>query len=153
MAGILRPSTSVSFRQHPRASVDIRGMCGRKMKDGSCKITTKTAKKFHKCKTLGRGGQNIAPVSFRQRPRTSVYIRGMCGRKMKDGICKIMTKTEKNRHKWQKLGRVAEILLPPASVSCRGRPWTSAACVDGRWKMEAVKLCGETQENHLNGRN
>ena len=44
-------------------------------------------------------------------------------------------------------GGVGEILLPSASGSLRGRPWTSAAFMDGRWKMEAGKLRGKRQKN------
>ena len=43
-----------------------------------------------------------------------------------------------------------QILLPPASVSFRGCPWTYATCVDDRRKMEDGKLCGKKD---IKGRN
>ena len=77
------------FRQLPRTSVDIRGMCVRKMEDEIRYIMRNSAENFPKSPKLGQGGQNIASVSFRQLPRASADIRGMFGRQMKDGIWKL----------------------------------------------------------------
>ena len=79
-----RNIASVSLRQPPWTSVDIRGMYGRKMEDGCREIMRKTVKTWPKWKQPGRDGPNIATACFRQLPLTSVDIRGMCGRKMED---------------------------------------------------------------------
>ena len=51
-------------------------------------------------------------------------------------------------------GGVGEILLPSASFSLRGRPRTSAPCVDGRRKMESGSYYeGAQRKFGLNGRN
>ena len=88
----------------------------------------------------GRDQGGVGGYCFRQLPRTSGDIRGMGGSKLEDGRWEIMRKTEKNWNKWKKPGMGGGILLPSDSVSFRGRPWISAACVDGRRKMEAGKL-------------
>ena len=61
---------SVSFRQLPRKSVDIRGICGRKTVDGSGEFFRKTQKIWHKWQKLGRCGQNTDSVGLRQLART-----------------------------------------------------------------------------------
>ena len=96
-AGILLPSASVSIHQLPRTPVDIRDMCGRKTEDGRWKIMRKNRENGPKRQKPGRCWRNIASVSFRQLPRTSVDIRDMCGRKTEDGRWEIM---RKNREKW-----------------------------------------------------
>ena len=78
--------------------------------------------------------------SSRPHPQASADIRGMCGRRMEDGICEIMRKNREKRHKWHKLGRGGRNI---ASVSIRGHPrhvWTE----DGRWKMVIMR---GTREN------
>ena len=59
---------SVSLSQLPRTPGDVRGMCGRKMEDGSWEIMRKTQKNLPKWKKIGRGGRNISSASFRGRP-------------------------------------------------------------------------------------
>ena len=39
-------------------------------------------------------------------------------------------------------------MIPSTSVGFRQLPRTSAACVDGGWKMEAVELCGKQRKSH-----
>ena len=58
--------------------------------------------KWLKRQKLGRGGQIIAPVSFRGLPSDAADIRGLCGRKTEAG--KLLGKDRK-RTKRRKLGR------------------------------------------------
>ena len=69
-----------------------------------------------------------ASGSARQLPWTSVDVRDLCGWNMEDG--QLLGKRPKIP-KRKKLGRGGEII---DSVSFRGRQWTSAMCVGGRWK-------------------
>ena len=88
---------------------------------------------------------------FRLLPSASADVRGHPRHVWaEDGRWKLGNYEEKQRKiglNGRNQGGMGEILLPSASVSFRGRPWTSAACVDGRWKMEAVKLWGKTEKN------
>ena len=68
----------------------------------------------------------------------------------------LLGKREKNRPKLVKIAETraaggAEIWHPSASVSFRGRPWTSAACVAGRWKLGNYEE--RQRKTGLNGRN
>ena len=82
-----------------RASVDVRGMCGRKMEDGELRGQTEK---------IGLNGRNqggvgsIAAVGFLQLPRKSVDVRGMFGRKPE--AAELRGETEKNQPKWKNPG-------------------------------------------------
>ena len=65
-----------------------------------------------------------------QLPLTSVDIGRFCGRKMGDEICEIIRGKRERCHKWRKIGRGGGNI---ASVSFCQLPWTSVACVSGRW--------------------
>ena len=63
---------AVSLRQPPRKSVDVRGICGRKMEDGSWGIMRKTEAYWPERKKPGRGGGYCS----RQLPSASAVVSG-----------------------------------------------------------------------------
>ena len=138
-----RNIASFSFRQLPAAPADVSGHPRHVWtEDGKWKLVKYAEKKIKwpKCQKPGRVGGILHPsdsTSFRQLPRTSVDVRAMCGRKAEDGRCEI---TAKNREKWLKWQKPRRGGVDIASVSFRGRLWTSAAFLDRRWKMEACEL-------------
>ena len=90
---------------------------------------------------------------FRQLPSASVSVRGNPRHAWADdGRWRMGNneETEENWPKWQKLGQGWGNI---ASVSCRGRPWTSAACVDGRRMMEDGNLRGKKRKMGPKDRN
>ena len=139
------------FRRHPSASVSFRGRPWTSatcvIEDGRRTVWTYDGgqRKIHlNGRKLGRAG-GISSVSFRKIPRTPGEIRTTFGRKMEAGG--LRGGTEENRPKYQKPGQEGEIIHPSASVSFRGRPWTSAGCAGGRWKMEAGELRRNTEKD------
>ena len=74
-----RNIAAVSLRQPPRKSVDVRGICGRKMEDG--KLRGKQRKNVLNVRNQG----GWAKYRFRQLPSASADVRAMCGRKTEDG--------------------------------------------------------------------
>ena len=81
---------------------------------------------------------------FRQLPEASADIRGMFGGQVEDGRWGIIRKKREKSLDCRNSGGMAEIFLSSASVRFRGRPWTAAACVDGRWQMGDGELLGKT---------
>ena len=92
-----RDISSFGYRQIPRASVAVRAICGQKAGDGRCEIMRKTEKSGLNGRHQGGVSEILHPsasASFRQLPRTSVDIRGMCARKLEDGRWGIMKKNK-----------------------------------------------------------
>ena len=88
-------------------------------------------RKWHKRQKRGRGGRNIASVSFRQIPRTTAGARDMCAETGRWKVGNYEGKRANRGPIWQKLSDVGEILPPSASANVRRRPWESATCVGG----------------------
>ena len=75
MGEILHPSASVSIRGRPIHVWAENGRWQRRIYED---------KLWPRGRKQGAGGRDIDSVSLRQLPRTSVSIRAICGRKMKD---------------------------------------------------------------------
>ena len=100
-------------------------------------IISKAGGGFSNSQNLGRTGQNIAAVSFRQLPWASVDIRGLRGRKMTDGRFWNYYGGDINPPKWQKIGRNGRNIT---AVSFCGRQWAPVAFLGGIWKKEDGEL-------------
>ena len=155
MAEILLPPASVGFRGRPLASAAFA--------DGRCKIEAvklsgETVKNPPKWQKLGRGGENIAALSFRQLPLASADVRGHPRHVRTEDV---RWEMENYEGKHRNIPYMAETRagwktycfrqLPRTSVDIRGRQWTSAACVDRRWKLGNYE--GKQRKITLNGRN
>ena len=94
---------------------------------------------------MAEWGGDFDSVSFLGPPPASLDIRSSCGLMWSgDGICEIIMKRGDVAVIRRSLGRMAELLHPPASFSFRRLPWASVVIRGLRGRnVETRKLLGK----------